>query len=89
MSSKPRRRRGSSGGGAALARIESGALCPVSPPCEGEPASASASASAPAAPTREQIAGRAREIWARRGQPEGQDLDIWLSAEEELIGPSG
>ncbi len=30
------------------------------------------------------IAGRAREIWTELGQPEGQDLEIWLEAEAEI-----
>lgn len=32
----------------------------------------------------EQIAERAREIWERRGRPEGEDEKIWLEAEEQL-----
>ena len=37
-----------------------------------------------AAPSHEQVAERAREIWEHRGCPQGQDLDIWLTAEGEL-----
>ena len=36
-------------------------------------------------PSHEEIAERAREIWEARGQPDGQDLDIWLAAEGQLI----
>jgi hypothetical protein len=37
-----------------------------------------------AAPTREQIALRARVIWEQRGCPQGQDEQIWLEAERQL-----
>ena len=36
------------------------------------------------APTREQIAIRARVIWEKRGCPRGQDEQIWLEAEKQL-----
>ena len=35
-------------------------------------------------PTHSQIATQAQIIWKLRGQPEGQDEDIWLTAEHEL-----
>ena len=35
-------------------------------------------------PTHSQIATQAQLIWKLRGQPEGQDQDIWLTAEQEL-----
>lgn len=38
-------------------------------------------------PTHEQVAERAHEIWLRKGQPQGQDLEIWLAAETELSPP--
>ena len=37
-----------------------------------------------AAPTHAQIAQRAREIWERKGRPQGQDVQNWREAEEEL-----
>jgi len=37
-------------------------------------------------PTHEAISLRAREIWMHLGSPAGQDLTIWLQAEEELSG---
>lgn len=36
------------------------------------------------APTHEQIAARAYEIFIERGQPQGRDLDHWLEAEAQL-----
>ena len=36
------------------------------------------------APTHEQIAARAYEIFVERGRPEGRDLDHWLEAEAQL-----
>ena len=35
-------------------------------------------------PTHSQIATQAQSIWEMRGRPEGQDQDIWLTAEHEL-----
>jgi hypothetical protein len=32
----------------------------------------------------EQIAARAQAIWAQRGQPLGQDEEIWFEAERQL-----
>lgn len=34
--------------------------------------------------THAQIAERARELWERRGRPQGQDEKNWRDAEEEL-----
>lgn len=31
------------------------------------------------------ISQRAREIWNERGQPVGQDVEIWLQAERDLV----
>lgn len=39
------------------------------------------------APTHEQIQQRAYEIYSARGGVPGQELDDWLQAERELIGP--
>lgn len=36
-------------------------------------------------PAHERIAARAREIWESRGRPAGEDLDIWIVAETDLI----
>jgi len=35
-------------------------------------------------PTHSETATQAQLIWALRGRPEGQDEDIWLTAEQEL-----
>lgn len=35
-------------------------------------------------PTEQEIAQRARELWLERGQPTGQDTEIWLEAERQL-----
>jgi hypothetical protein len=35
-------------------------------------------------PSHSEIATQAHLIWELRGQPEGQDDDIWLTAEHEL-----
>jgi hypothetical protein len=32
------------------------------------------------------ISGRAREIWRARGKPHGEDVEIWLEAERDLVG---
>ena len=42
------------------------------------------SASTSAQPTREEIASRAYEVYVRKGQAEGHDLENWLEAEAEL-----
>ena len=34
---------------------------------------------------REEILHRARTIWEQRGEPQGEDLSIWLQAESEVI----
>lgn len=36
-------------------------------------------------PSHEAISQRAREIWLSRNSPEGQDSDIWLEAEKQLM----
>jgi hypothetical protein len=38
-------------------------------------------------PDRERLASRAYELYMARGGSDGQDLDDWLAAERELIGP--
>ena len=38
-----------------------------------------------ATPSREEISNRARELWISRGSPVGQDEEIWLEAERQLI----
>jgi hypothetical protein len=42
------------------------------------------SARAPAAPTSEQIAARAYELFVARGGEHGHDVEDWLAAEREL-----
>jgi len=54
-----------------------------------EAGAATATVSAKAAPTHDQIAQRAREIWERRGHPQGQDREIWLEAEAQLAKETG
>ena len=39
-------------------------------------------------PTQQDIATRAWEIWHKRGQPIGQDMDIWFEAERQLSTPT-
>ena len=36
------------------------------------------------APTREEIARRAYELWQRNGCPQGRDVEHWCQAEREL-----
>ena len=36
-------------------------------------------------PTHEEISQRAQALWAQRGQPSGQDDEIWLEAERQLL----
>ncbi len=31
------------------------------------------------------ITERAREIWRARGRPKGEDVEIWLEAEQDLV----
>jgi hypothetical protein len=52
-------------------------------------APATATAATATTPTHDQIAQRAREIWERRGHPQGQDREIWLEAETILIKEIG
>jgi hypothetical protein len=42
-----------------------------------------------AAPSHDDIARRAHEIWRARGGETGHELDDWLTAERELNEPSG
>ena len=57
------------------------ARCPSAPPsleelaacCEGR------------IPPHDEIAARAREIWEARGRPTDQDLEIWITAEGDLL----
>jgi hypothetical protein len=39
-------------------------------------------------PTEQEIAHRARALWQERGQPTGQDTQIWLEAERQLSTPA-
>jgi hypothetical protein len=50
------------------------------------PGSESTAAGAPA-PTTEQIAQRAYEIYQARGGTDGQDIEDWLEAERQLRRP--
>ncbi len=35
--------------------------------------------------TQDAIARRARQLWDERGRPIGQDVEIWLEAERQLV----
>jgi hypothetical protein len=48
-----------------------------------------ARAAATATLAHEQVASRAKEIWERRGCPQGEDEKIWLEAEEQLKQETG
>ncbi len=37
------------------------------------------------APRHDEIAQRARELWAEAGQPEGRDDEFWLNAEHRML----
>jgi hypothetical protein len=37
---------------------------------------------------KQEITGRAHEIWERNGRPSGRDLEFWLQAEAEINGRS-
>ena len=52
------------------------------------PKSRRKTAPAPPAPTHDNIAARAYEIYLRRGGGHGGDWDDWLSAERELASMS-
>jgi hypothetical protein len=55
---------------------------------EGEPVAPQMTGDTTAAnPDRERLASRAYELYMARGGSDGQDLDDWLTAERELIGP--
>jgi hypothetical protein len=40
----------------------------------------------PALPTRQQIAGRAYEIYSNAGRQPGREVEFWLEAERQLLG---
>jgi hypothetical protein len=40
------------------------------------------------APTYEQTADRARQLWEKNGTPEGRDVEFWLEAERQLRTPA-
>ena len=40
-----------------------------------------------ALPLEEQIRQRAHEIYLQRGGEDGSELDDWLQAEQEILGP--
>jgi hypothetical protein len=48
-------------------------------------ATATATQPAPARPTHEKIAERARAIWKAKGCPSGRDRENWLEAESQLM----
>jgi hypothetical protein len=37
-------------------------------------------------PLHDDISARARELWEKYGRPTGQDEEIWLEAERQLLG---
>jgi len=41
---------------------------------------------AQARPLHRNIAERARRLWENYGRPEGRDVEIWLEAENQLLG---
>ncbi|HAI10953.1 MAG TPA: hypothetical protein DCM28_04570 [Phycisphaerales bacterium] len=43
-----------------------------------------APSAAPVAPTFDEVAARAYDIWVRKGRPYGQDHENWKEAEAEL-----
>lgn len=52
---------------------------------ETTPSLSSLSPASPLAPTHEEIAGRAQELWEKYGRPSGRDQEIWLEAERSLL----
>jgi Protein of unknown function (DUF2934) len=56
----------------------------VKPPVKASAAPAPAKALAPYEPTQEEIQTRAFEIYLSEGCKEGNDLEYWLRAEQEL-----
>jgi hypothetical protein len=56
----------------------------VKPPVKASVAPAPAKARAPYEPTQEEIQTRAFEIYLSEGCKEGNDLEYWLRAEQEL-----
>jgi DUF2934 family protein len=83
MSSRSRRRQRNTAFASGTATAAAGAAC-LSP----FPRAMATQAPCGSLPTHDEIAVRAREIWERRGCPEGRDLDNWLTAETELNGRS-
>lgn len=55
-----------------------------SSPAKAAPTSQQATPPPPRQYTHDEIAGRARTLWEKRGRPEGQDAEIWYAAEAEL-----
>jgi DUF2934 family protein len=76
MSRRHRSSRNRAAVGAACAVAACPGVTPVEMPSKTNGDCASAS--------RDAIEMRAHEIWERLGRPEGRDLDIWLTAENEL-----
>jgi hypothetical protein len=72
------------GTGTGRGRAAKGKATEAKPPSGMETGAATATLTARAAPTHDQIAQRARAIWERRGCPHGQDREIWLEAEAQL-----
>jgi len=81
MSSNSKRRRRA----AAAAVSSEGTVVKATCPGPGPGPPELAPACALSLPVEERIALRAREIWETKGRPDGQDLDIWLAAEEEVL----
>jgi DUF2934 family protein len=38
-------------------------------------------------PAEDRIRQRAYELWEQSGRPEGSEMDFWLQAEREIVGP--
>ena len=57
------------------------------PPVKASAAPAPAKARAPYEPTQEEIQTRAFEIYLSEGCKEGNDLEYWLRAEQDLRSP--
>jgi hypothetical protein len=49
----------------------------------------SAAVTGSSAPTHDEIAARARQIYLKKGSPEGRDTENWLEAEMELMRERG
>lgn len=72
---------------AAIPPVSAAKPVPAAKPVSAAPAPAPAAKPA-APPTHEQIARLAHDIWAQRGRPSGQDIDIWCEAERRLARTS-